>query len=104
MNLNIANTIVAQLGGNRFIAMTGCKNFGGDSDGVTFHMPQRMCKNKAKYCTIKLDVATDTYTVKFQKTVGGKFGSLVDVSTHALVYGDRLATLFSEVTGLAVSL
>jgi len=100
-NLTTANTILAQLGGNRFIAMTGCKNFGGMDKSLSFAIPR--AANKAKFCTITLD-DSDTYTVKFSKVVGGKFGQLVQVSEHSMVYADRLAGLFSEQTGLAVSL
>jgi hypothetical protein len=101
-NLTVANTILAQLGGNRFIAMTGCKNFGGMTNGLSFHIPR--ATNKAKFCTVTLDAGTDTYAVKFQKQIGGKFGEVVTVSEHAMIYADRLASLFSEQTGLAVSL
>ena len=38
-DLTVANTILQQLGGNKFRVMTGAKNFVGSNDALTFRLP-----------------------------------------------------------------
>lgn len=94
MSTTIAQTVLQQLGGNRFLAMTGAKNLVDMVSGLYFSLP-RGAKNKANKVSITLD--GDLYTVRFMAirgTVIAKRG------TFNMVYGDRLAALFSEQTGL----
>lgn len=60
--MKIANAILEQLGGNKFIAMTGAKNF--VSDGNTLRMTLPKNRSKANRLYVTLD-ATDTYTMYF---------------------------------------
>ena len=98
--MTTAQTILTQLGGNRFCAMTGASGFIGMDDGLMFALPQRMCKNKANKVVVKLD-DSDTYRVEFFSLRGA---TVKAISTHKMVYADRLAQTISEQTGLAVRL
>ena len=98
--MTTAQTILSQLGGNKFCAMTGAKDFSDTGDGLMFSLPQRMCKNKAGKVYVRLE-DSDTYTVDFFSVRGGGIRS---ISTHQMVYADRLAATISDQTGLAVRL
>lgn len=103
MSTMIAKTILEQLGGNKFIVMTGAKNFMAAKAGLHFHLPTRgVCaKNRARYVHIDLDLSTDTYTVKFMRL---KKFDVVTISEHSLVHAEDLRNLFTEQTGLETSL
>lgn len=93
MSTTIAQTILTQLGGNRFLAMTGAKQLCDLGDGLQFALP-RGAKNKANRVCIRL--AGDLYRVTFYSIRG------VDVTERGafeMIYGDRLAALFTEQTG-----
>jgi hypothetical protein len=98
--MNIAHTILEQLGGNKFVAMTGAKNFGDVGNGLAFQLNSRMTKNKCNAVKITLD-PSDTYTVKFLKI--GKL-ELKTVAEYSNIYCDVLQDLFKRETGLEVSL
>ena len=66
--MKIANAILEQLGGNKFIAMTGAKNF--VSDGNTLRMTLPKNRSKANRLYVTLD-ATDTYTMYFSSILPG---------------------------------
>lgn len=90
-----ANTIIAQLGGSRFEMMTGAKQWVDTGNGVQFAIG-RGAVNKANKVRITLDV-TDTYTVEFFNIRGV---NVREISTHSMVYADKLAALFTEQTGM----
>lgn len=118
--MSTAKTILAQLGGNKFLAMTGAKNLLDTGDGLSMHLPQN--GSKAKYLSIKLDRKTDTYTMIFQyeakkldkemtkaaKSMGIKkrfyTSSLKEVANFSGVYFDKLQERFIEVTKMYTSL
>ena len=93
----IANTILNQLGGNKFIVMTGTKYFTCDNNSLSFHFPAR---SGANGCKITLN-AWDTYTVKFFKVRGT---DCAQVKEYTLVYCDQLQKIFTAQTGLQTSL
>ena len=94
MSTTIAQTILTQLGGNRFLAMTGAKQLVAlPSGGLQFSFP-RSPKNKANKVSIRLD--GDLYTVNFFSARGI---AVVDRGAFEMIYGDRLAALFTEQTG-----
>lgn len=99
---NTAQTILSQLGGNRFIAMTGCSNFLSDTSSLSFKLP-RGCANKATHCTITLD-ASDTYTVEFVKCNMRAAVYRQVVAETSGVYAESLTELFTAATGLEVRL
>ena len=99
-SLQVAKTILEQLGGRRFIAMTGAKNFLGSERSLSFRLPSYFARNGINAIRITL-AANDTYTVEFSKIRGTKFTA---VSTHEGIYWDGLAALFTAETGLFTTL
>jgi len=98
----VAQTILAQLGGNRFIAMTGAKNFTRAEDGrgrLAFKLP-RKANDGINYVAVTLN-QMDTYDVDFLSITGLKVREVSDFSN---VYADQLRTIFEETTGLRTSL
>ena len=106
--MNTAQIILQQLGGNKFIAMTGAKNFVSDGDTLRMTLPRNGSKANRLYITLDPD---DTYTMRFFKyTAGGlkvnyKKGTAdfvepkeEEVKTYHGVYCDMLQELFTEVT------
>jgi len=100
---NTAQTILSQLGGNRFIAMTGCSNFGSTPNSLSFKLPRGCVKNKATHCVITLD-ASDTYTVEFVKCNMRATVYRQVVAETSMVYAESLTELFTAATGLEVRL
>lgn len=100
--LRVAQTILAQLGGNRFIVMTGAKDFLGGEDSLMFRLPRGSARDGINKVKITLDW-TDTYNVDFLKCDFKKHESTT-ISSHTFVYADGLQRLFTEVTGLDTKL
>lgn len=94
---NVAQTILAQLGGRKFIAMTGAKNILGGDNCLQFQIPT---SNKINRVRITLTPA-DTYTVEFFNVRGVNY-KLISITED--VYCDMLAGLFEMETGLATTL
>lgn len=95
----VAGIILEQLGGNKFIAMTGAKNFTRDGSSLRFKLP-RSARDGINLVTITLD-PSDTYTVQFAKY---RALYVYPVKTVSDVYADSLTRVFTDATGLAVSL
>jgi len=91
----ITATIFEQLGSNKFVAMTGAKNFCSGSNMLQFDIP-RGAKNKANKIQITL-MTSDTYMIQFYnyRNLSCK---LVGQSDN--VYFDQLQSVFTEQTGL----
>ncbi len=98
MSLEVAKTILEQLGGGRLMAMTGAKNFVGGEFSLTFRLPSTkdFVKNRINHVRIVLD-PSDTYAVTFSRIRGAK---VVEISSHEGVYCDQLQSIFEEATGL----
>lgn len=97
---NVANTILAQLGGSRFIAMTGAKNLlYGASE-----LQMQIGRNAKRVTHVRIHLAADdTYTVDFYRVA--KRGLKVDtLSAHSMIYCDQLQELFTRETGMHTSL
>ena len=97
---NVANTILQQLGGNRFIAMTGCKNFVGSDDTLTFKLARNV--NGISHFAITLDV-NDLYRVEARRWNARRLDYTI-VAVHSNVYADQLRAVFENETGLYTSL
>lgn len=106
--------IMQQLGGNKFIAMTGSHNFTySETDNNRLSMHLRKNNLKAQYLTIRLN-SLDLYDLTFTKkkktyeTIGGhKFcvkSELVTVAEITNIYEDMLQLIFEQQTGLRTSL
>ena len=97
--LQIAKTILSQLGGNRFVAMTGAKSFGYDSKGSSVSLQFRIGRNAKQVNIVKINYirGKDLYEMEFYK--GTKL--LKKVSN---VYADQLRKIFTKHTGMYTSL
>ncbi len=98
--LTVAQTILAQLGGARFRAMTGASSFSSGPNTLGFRLPPRSAKNGIKAVVVTLD-PSDTYTVVFLKV--SKL-AVVKVREVSGLYADQLCEVFTETTGLYTSL
>ena len=108
----IAETILDQLGGGRFIVMTGSKNF--IADGNTLRMTLARNASKANRLDITLN-GKDLYDMRFYRytaprysTRGGQFRTypekITEVKTYNDIFCDQLQELFTSVTGLYTKL
>ncbi len=102
-DMQVANTILEQMGGRRFQMVTGASNFVGSENSLSFSLPGAggFCKNGINRVNIEL-APSDTYTVKFYRFRRG--ATLVTLSEHTDIYFDGLQDLFERETGLYTSL
>lgn len=98
--MNVAEIILEQLGGRRFIAMTGAKNFTGSADSLNFRLPSNFATYGINAVRITLD-RCDTYSLNFWKVRGAK---LVEMADETGVYVADLRETFTRRTGLDCSL
>jgi hypothetical protein len=91
-----AETILSQLGGNRFITMTGAKNLYFDNKKRLISMQIMRNKVKAKWLQITLN-SMDLYDMQF---IGIKSGEVVVLDEKKGLYDDMLQPVFTSVTGL----
>jgi len=95
--LQIAKTILEQLGGHQFVVMTGAKNLTSLGNGLSFKLPGAgFTKNGINYVKIILD-PSDTYTVEFGRTRGTEYKI---INTLNDIYFDVLQEVFTRETGL----
>lgn len=93
--MEFANTVLRQLGGSKFVAMTAARDLCYDDTSVMFRIG-RNPKGVVKL-TINLD-PSDTYTVKAWNKTWDEIDSASDV------YCDQLSDIVAEMTGLRLSL
>lgn len=98
-NLEVAKTILAQLGGRRFTTMTGAKDFGGGENYLMFRLPRGFAKDGINKIKITLHW-TDTYILEAYKITSRPVWKAEVVAKVDNVYADNLQKVFSEVTGL----
>jgi hypothetical protein len=94
----VSETVLAQLGGNKFLVMTGARDLTTSGNDLTFKLPRNA--SRCNWVRITLDAA-DTYTVQFGRARGL---SLVIDKTRELVHADQLREVFTAHTGLDTSL
>lgn len=94
--LEVATTILEQLGGGRLMAMTGAKHFVGGEFSLSFKLPAKFAKDSINHVRIEL-TPMDDYTVTFSKIRGMK---ITEVSKVESVYCDTLQDVFEHATGL----
>ena len=95
----IAKTILQQLGGNKFMAMTGAKDFGIGSDGLQFKIGRN--SKSISHIVIDYDRGKDLYNMKFLRVRAGKIKVVKKVTG---VYNDQLQKMFTKYTGMYTSL
>ena len=101
-DLTTANTILDQLGGRRFRAMTGAKNFIGTDNSLTFRLPgtRNFVRDKINAVRITLN-DLDLYDVDYVRVYDYKVRT---VKESAGLYADMLQSDFTAKTGLETSL
>jgi hypothetical protein len=96
----VATEILNQLGGRRFIAMTGSKNFVYDNYSLTM----RLSRNRAGAQYLKIDLnGLDLYDMVFC-SFDSKTGEKIVKAELKNIYCDGLRDSFTSVTGLYTSL
>jgi len=97
MSTRIGKTILDQLGGNKFTAMTGAKDFYTNGNSLNFRIPR---SNTITHVRITLD-PTDTYTMLFMKVYRR---DVTNVAEHSGLFADQLQPVFTKETGLRTHL
>jgi hypothetical protein len=103
MNTNtktVAETILQQLGGQRFIVMTGARNFlandARERGSLTFKISSAMTRDRITHVRITLG-ENDTYTMEGLKVRGVK---CTTERTKTFLCAEDLQHAFTEMTGL----
>lgn len=94
-DLTIAKTILSQLGGNRFIAMTGAKNFVGSDKDLSFKIGRN--STKTNLVKITYNYGKDLYEMHFYYA---SIKGLKELQMYDEVYAEDLQELFTRFTGL----
>ena len=97
MDKRQAGEMLKQLGGNKFIAMTGAKNFAVGPKGASF----KIGRNSKGVNYLRIDLKGDLYTMEFIRMRAGKETVLKKVKG---VYNDQLQKMFTKYTGMYTSL
>ena len=100
MNM-IAKTILEQIGGRRFAAMTGSKDFTDMGNGLRMSLARN--KTSANRLDIIYDGGADLYNMRFYRRTFSKKTfecRTKDIETHEGIYCDMLEEMFTMVTGL----
>ena len=96
-----ADIIYQQLGGRRFVAMTGASLFFKAERGLKLGFKIPAAKDRISYVAITLDEARDSYNLEFGRVAAHGFEIFRRFED---VYVDMLHDVFTEATGLRVSL
>ncbi len=96
----IATIILQQIGGKRFVAMTGSRDFIDLGNGLRMNLSRN--KTSANRLEILLDEPTDTYRMRFYRMTVSKHFDIKtkDIAVYKGVYCDMLEDIFTSVTGL----
>lgn len=94
--------MLAQLGGQRFITMTGAKDLVGGADYLMFSLPRGLAKDRINKVKITI-MPSDTYKLEFMEVDSRKL-SVRNVDVAEDIYADKLQECFSRVTGLVTRL
>ena len=97
--MSVARTILSQLGGNKFCAMTGAKNFIDTGDGLSMKIGRN--KTSSNYLKITLNMM-DLYDIRFSRV--SPMGGERSVTEYNNVYNDSLVDVFEKHTGMYTSL
>lgn len=112
--ITTAESILEWLGNNRFIAMTGCKNLVYDENSLSMNIPKiRGNENKTNYLKIEYDNNQDLYKMTFRYFTAGRLnkrtwewseGKNEVIAEFENVFGDRMKSIFTSITGLDTTL
>lgn len=98
--MEVARTILAQLGGSLFIRMTGSKQFVGSDRSLSFKVGKN--PNRITHFRVTLD-GDDTYTVESMRYNARRL-EMNTISSLSGVYCDMLQDVFTSQTGLYTKL
>jgi hypothetical protein len=93
-DMTVAKEILSQLGGNKFIVMTGAKNLAGSENSLSFKIGRN--KSSANWVEIKLN-GKDLYDITFSQARGANFKVL---KVYNDIYNDMLQEIFTDFTGM----
>lgn len=102
----ITKTILEQLGGNKFIAMTGSEPLLVRGNTLPMTLAKNVSKANRLHITLEAD---DTYTMRFFYYSQGRLNhrtrvwmpeKTVEVAKYEGVYAEDLCRIFKSVTGL----
>ena len=94
----IAKTILQQIGGRRFTAMTGSRDFIDMGNGLRMSLTRN--KTSANRLDIIYDAGADLYNMRFYRRTFSKKCKTKDIAVHEGIYFDMLEEMFTMVTGL----
>ena len=98
--MNVPGIIFQQLGGRRFAAVTGSRNFTGYTDGLTM----TLAKNDSGANRLAITLTpNDTYNMRFFRYSRTQ-GTIKEIEELDEVYCDQLQDLFEQVTGFDLSM
>lgn len=93
-DMTCAKIILEQLGGHKFIVMTGAKNFTGTEKSLSF----RIMRNAKKVTHVKVTLNwKDLYDIEFVRVHKLKVNPISEAKD---IYFDELQRVFTEETGL----
>lgn len=103
-----ASTIQSQLGGNRFTAMTGAKNYGAGESKEGAYLSFKIGGGALKgrnFCRITHNSEFDTYTMYVARFATRNYEIVFTQEvTTTMLYADDLRRTFTEATGFNTSL
>lgn len=100
--MQVAQTILAQLGGNKFLAMTGARNLVSDAQRERGALTMKVGRNAHGVTHVRVTLTNaDTYRLETLKVRGL---DCRPVAQYDHVYADNLRATFEAATGLATSL
>ena len=105
-NVEKASIILHQLGGNKFTALTGSKNFVALENGLRMKLTRNISGANMLEITIE---PTDTYRLRFYKYIRARLDKktlyitadkITEIKSYSDIYADQLQGIFTEVTGM----
>lgn len=97
-NLEIAKTILDQLGGRRFVAMTGAKNLVAGDKSLSFKFGRNSSKSNCMRITLN---GSDLYDIQFSHF--RLMDHFID-REFSDIYAEDLRNIFENFTGMRTSL
>ena len=104
--MKVTDIILKQLGGNKFLSMTGANNLLSDGNTLRMNLPKNASKANRLWITLNAD---DTYTMIFFRFTSGRLNKKTFIWTEDKkdnvriikgVYCDMLQDFFTSVTGM----
>lgn len=103
-----AEIILQQLGGRRFIMMTGARDLGrGDDPHPHLNIRLRSNMTHARGTHVRITLKpSDTYHIEFFKMrmSGPRLGQITSIDQRSDVFAEDLQRVFTELTGLETHL